>query len=201
MPCRQWIWLKRSRHRGGYGVHSPFAFDFLTHVVYERGEYYAYRELRERYPVACLRGGLHRLKCRKFLFRLSNYVHPSLILIHGDVGQAETAYLAEGCRSAEICRGLPREAGAREDGSPGRRKELVVVGRGVAPRHWTAVASRPSESRSACLLFGIRVSKEALRAWGDVKRLPEVVVTFDLYDYGLVFYDRSKQRQDYIVNF
>ena len=31
--------------------------------------------------------------------------------------------------------------------------------------------------------------------------LPEAVVTFDLYDYGLVFYDRSKQRQDYIVNF
>ena len=60
-----------------------FAFDFLTYVVYERGEYYAYRELKKRYPVVCLCGGLHRLKCRKFLFRLSNYVHPSLIRIYG----------------------------------------------------------------------------------------------------------------------
>lgn len=68
MLCRQWIWLKRFRHRRGYGVHSPFAFDFLTYVVYERGEYYAYRELKKRYPVVCLCGGLHRLKCRKFLF-------------------------------------------------------------------------------------------------------------------------------------
>ena len=54
MLCRQWIWLKRFRHRRGYGVHSPFAFDFLTYVVYERGEYYAYRELKKRYPVVCL---------------------------------------------------------------------------------------------------------------------------------------------------
>ena len=52
-----------------------------------------------------------------------------------------------------------------------------------------------------CHLFGIRASKAGLQAWNDVKRLPEAVVTFDLYDYGLVFYDRSKQRQDYIVNF
>ena len=100
MLCRQWIWLKRFRHRRGYGVHSPFAFDFLTYVVYERGEYYAYRELKKRYPVVCLCGGLHRLKCRKFLFRLSNYVHPSLIRIYGHVKEAETAYLAAGCRSA-----------------------------------------------------------------------------------------------------
>ena len=174
MLCRQWIWLKRFRHRRGYGVHSPFAFDFLTYVVYERGEYYAYRELKKRYPVVCLCGGLHRLKCRKFLFRLSNYVHPSLIRIYGHVKEAETAYLAAGCRSAAVW---------------------------IAPRHWTAVVSRPSTRCSVCLLFGIRASKAALRAWNDVKRLPEAVVTFDLYDYGLVFYDRSKQRQDYIVNF
>ena len=40
-----WIWLKRFRHRRGYGVHSPFAFAFLTDVVYERNAYYAYHEL------------------------------------------------------------------------------------------------------------------------------------------------------------
>lgn len=201
MLCRQWIWLKRFRHRRGYGVHSPFAFDFLTYVVYERGEYYAYRELKKRYPVVCLCEGLHRLKCRKFLFRLSNYVHPSLIRIYGHVKEAETAYLAAGCRSAAVCQDLFWKVRVRENGGFVRQKELMVVGRGIAPRHWTAVVSRPSTRCSVCLLFGIRASKAALRAWNDVKRLPEAVVTFDLYDYGLVFYDRSKQRQNYIVNF
>ena len=39
------VWLMRFRHRCGYGVHSPFAFNFLTGVVYERTPYYAYARL------------------------------------------------------------------------------------------------------------------------------------------------------------
>lgn len=198
MPCRWWICLKRFGHRRGYGVHSPFAFDFLTYVVYERGEYYAYGELKRLYPVAFLRGGQHRLKCRKFLFRLSNHVRPSVIRLCGGVEAAEAAYLSAGCRRAEVCREAApaeREAGGSE------RKELAVVGSGVAPGQWIATASRPASEDSVCVISGIRASDEALQAWERVKMLPEVAVTFDLYDYGIVFYDRSKQRQDYIVRF
>ena len=28
-----WVWLKRFRHRKGYGVHSPFAYDFITRII------------------------------------------------------------------------------------------------------------------------------------------------------------------------
>ena len=46
------VWLMRIRHRCGYGVHSPFAFRFLTDVVYERTPYYAYSTLDEALPLA-----------------------------------------------------------------------------------------------------------------------------------------------------
>ena len=98
-------------------------------------------------------------------------------------------------------------------GMPG----LVLEGEGTGERRFRAAEGTDGRGEGDCapaldgcgfasvdkvfLLFGIRASKAALRAWNDVKRLPEAVVTFDLYDYGLVFYDRSKQRQDYIVNF
>lgn len=42
---RPFIWLYRFRHRCGYGVHSPFAFNLITHVIYETTPYYKYREL------------------------------------------------------------------------------------------------------------------------------------------------------------
>lgn len=42
---RPFIWLARFRHRCGYGVHSPFAFDLITNVIYERTPYYAYSSL------------------------------------------------------------------------------------------------------------------------------------------------------------
>ena len=42
---RPFIWLYRFRHRCGYGVHSPFAFNLITHVIYESTPYYKYEEL------------------------------------------------------------------------------------------------------------------------------------------------------------
>ena len=34
-------WLLRFRKRCGYGIHSPFAFQFVTGVIYEKGAYFA----------------------------------------------------------------------------------------------------------------------------------------------------------------
>lgn len=193
---RGWVWLKRFRHRRGYGVHSPFAFDFLTSVVYERGEYYAYRELRRRHPVSARGGGRHALKCRRFLFRLANYVRPAVIRLYGQVDREAQDYLASGCTSAVLCRGGQDCGAAVPAGAP----ELRIVGRGIPPSEWQVLAAGLS-GRSVCLLAGIHETAVARDGWKAVKRLPQVVVTFDLYDYGLLFYDNSKQRQHYIVNF
>ena len=65
-----YIWLRRIRHRNGYGVHSPFAFGFIKQVLEEHDAYYAYIEMDR---------GLkwwQRFRYRRhqhLLFRLSNF--------------------------------------------------------------------------------------------------------------------------------
>lgn len=203
MNCivRQWAGLKRFGHRRGYGVHSPFAFDFLTGVVYERGAYYAYRALAERHYVPWFRGRRHATKCRRFLFRLANYVHPAVIRVVGHIGEAEADYMVAGCWSARLCRNTPEQVRAGNPGSSVRQTELVWVGTDVPLEDWDALVSRPVEGHSVCILPDIHATKAAERAWDRLKSLEAVVVTFDLYDYGLVFYDSSKQRQHYVIKF
>ncbi len=198
---RRWIWLRRFRYRCGYGVHSPFAFDFLTGVVYERGEYYAYRELEAGRRLSFFRRGSHELKCRRFLFRLANYVHPVTIRLYGGLSRGETEYLTKGCSSAAVVKGGRNERAADACGTVPIGKELLVAGRDMNPEEWCKVALRLSVDGSVGLFPDIRVSEDAFHAWEKVKRLPQATVSFDLYDYGIVFYDRSKQRQDYMVNF
>lgn len=198
---RLWVRLKRFSHRRGYGVHSPFAFNFLTYVVYERGEYYAYRDLAARHPVSFFRRGSHLVKCRKFLFRLANHVHPVVIRLVGDIGVAEADYLSSGCCSAAVARGGGGAEGQGSEAGASLPKELVCVGRDVPPGEWAALVARPRAEDSACLIAGIHRSAGSRQAWDEVKRLDAVVVSFDLYDYGLVFFDRSKQRQHYIIWF
>lgn len=66
------------RHHGGYGIHSPFAYGFITKVVDERRGYYAYDDIelvrkqlaqKGRLP----RGGAFTAKENKLLFRLANF--------------------------------------------------------------------------------------------------------------------------------
>lgn len=41
-------WLKRLRSSRGFGIHSPFAYNFVLNVLRERYPYYAYDEIIER---------------------------------------------------------------------------------------------------------------------------------------------------------
>jgi len=167
------VWLARFRHRCGYGVHSPFAFRFITDVIYERSPYYAYRELDKALPISMRlrqRKGLH------LLLRLANHLQPKTIVLPRN-GWWEKRYLLSGCRSANIQCGWP-------------------VG-----------------EVSMCLLY--EPDDEALQHMGEhsvllldnlnrhrewFQGLPSVV-SFDLYDLGIAFFDKQYNKQYYIVNF
>ena len=91
---RPFVWLRRFRHRRGYGVHSPFAFDFITRVVYEHTPYYQYKELSaEQRRLASEKG--HNWACResqkvkRLLFRLVNRAQPTFIVSVGPDSAAE----------------------------------------------------------------------------------------------------------------
>ena len=97
---RPLVWLWRFRHRRGYGVHSPFAFDFITNVVYEHAPYYKYDELNEqvaRQEAALGHAWSHRepLRLKQLLFRMVNRAQPARI-IHIGPPSAIGLYLQAG---------------------------------------------------------------------------------------------------------
>lgn len=167
------VWLARFRHRKGYGVHSPFAFRFITDVIYESLPYYGYEELDRRLPFSMRfrkKKGLH------LLLRIANRLQPKSIVLPEDA-KHERRYLQRGCRRASICQDWP-------DG------EVSLC-----------LLEEPSDEalnhlgeHSVLLLTDLRRH----RLW--FKSLPSVV-SFDLYDIGIAFFDKQYNKQSYIVNF
>lgn len=70
--------VKRAWRSRGFGIHSPFAFRFVTCVLRERGEYYAYTELRR------MKGGRRELRKASLLFRLVCEFQPAMVIVSGD---------------------------------------------------------------------------------------------------------------------
>ena len=107
---RPFIWLYRFRHRCGYGVHSPFAFNLITHVIYESTAYYKYEELAKAQKQLELekdrRWKYESKKVKRLLFRLVNYTQPETIVDAGTLA-ASALYLKAGKEGADLYLGFP----------------------------------------------------------------------------------------------
>jgi len=58
-----------------------------------------------------------------------------------------------------------------------------------------------SNAGSVFLIQDIHKSSALKRWWKEIQLDERVGITFDLYDFGIIFFDRKKIKQHYIVNF
>ena len=167
------VWLARFRHRKGYGVHSPFAFRFITDVIYEQQPYYAYKELDAQLPFSKQfrqRRGLH------LLLRLANHLQPKTIVLPKDAWW-EKRYLQSGCKTANIQCQLPE----------GEVSMCLL-------KEPNDEAVKHLGEQSVLLLDDLHHHREWFQS------LPSVV-SFDLYDLGIAFFNKQYNKQEYKVNF
>lgn len=201
---RPFIWLFRFRHRCGYGVHSPFAFDLITGVIYENTPYYKYKDLaaeqKRRIPEKDKRWKYESKKVKQFLFRLVNYVQPATIVDAGTLS-ASALYLKAAKEGADYLPASDLSELFLESGVPVdflylhdyRHPEFVE-------EVFRICADRTTE-KSVFVIEGIRYTSQMSALWKRMKKDDRAGITFDLYDLGIIFFDKTKIKQDYIVNF
>lgn len=199
---RPFIWLSRFRYRCGYGVHSPFAFSLITDVIYEKRPYYAYRTLAVEQKKLAKERGWDRgtRKVNRLLFRLVNRMQPAHII---EVGHPSitSLYLQFAKPSAEFLFAsdlseLFLEADASID--------FLYLNEGRNPvllEDVFRVCVRRTTSKSVFVIRGIGYSKSMKALWKRLQEDERVGITFDLYDVGILFFDQTKIKQHYIVNF
>lgn len=186
-----YVWLVRFRYRCGYGVHSPFAFSFISNVVYEKGEYYAYRSLeKQRRLLEKAHRACASRKIDKLLLRLANFSQPDTILVTPEVAELSVCYLKAGRNAARF---LPMES-EEEIG-------LLYIGDiGKYTQNMETYIERATKN-SLYIIGEICESKKNKDAWKNIQQDERVGITFDLYNLGIVFFDRERNKQHYIVNF
>lgn len=215
-------WCMRFRHRRGYGVHSPSDFFLITFVIYEDMPYYAFPSLHY------LREDLeylphYREKTDKLLFRFVNYWQPASMLEIGTGSGLQTRYMAEAKRvpllTLEEGKTKPDVAkflsGYKEVVYKGGEvlcmldevlagsdfPELVHIGH--TPYYKEAFERLlPYVTERTCIVVGSPyATREKKHWWKRVIADARTGVTFDLYDIGLVFFDKKRVKEHRIVNF
>lgn len=177
---------RRIGNRRGYGIHSPFAFSFVTGVIYERGEFYAYEGLREMRNDGQHRG--LREKDERLLLRIANFHRPKKGILLGNPDDTTRWALAAGCKE---CRwGDDAEAATSAD--------MLYAASGS----WEKNTSRLVETvpaKALIILHKPYADAEAAEAWRRVCRLPRVTLSFDLFDFGLLFIEERFAKTHYPI--
>lgn len=201
---RYWNWCRRFRHRCGYGVHSPTDFFLITSVIYEKLPYYAYHTLDKKHFSAFLPH--YRKKVNRLLFRLVNYLAPGALIEVGVGNGASISYMRAARSSMQSFTIKGKDVTKTLD----KLEEYIRLLGGIDVLHightlyYKEVFEQalPYVNNSSCIIVGnLYQSEEKKTWWNQVKEDDRVHLTFDLYDVGLVFFDKKRIKQNYIVNF
>ena len=185
-------WINRKRHNRGFGIQSPSAFFFITEVLRERLPYYAYRHLDRSVE---RRGGMS-VKHARELFRITNYMQPcNCISIASDAaGEAMKAarpsvacHTLEGTETEEFAKCIER------CGSIG----MVYIAECQCRNAILETALRHTGDRSVIVIEGIHKDKATRLWWQGIIENPKTIVTYDMYSYGVLFFDKEKKKQHY----
>ena len=205
-------WINRKRHNGGYGIQSPSSFFFVTQVLKERLPYYAYPTLDK------LVGG-NRRRRRHFreLFRITNYHRPTSCISAGCSIAACTMLLARpsvehyaiapvgmtdghqtllgemGCHIAHSTEQL--QAIMKKVGEIG-----MLYVNATDDAHAIVRAALPYTNKNSVIIVdGLNRSKAVQEWWQQLVDDSATVVTYDMYSYGLLLFDKERIKQHYTL--
>lgn len=194
-------WCLRFRHRCGYGVHSPSDFFLITSVIYEAGEYYAYRALRAGAPAASLPH--YRAKVNRLLFRLVNHFRPATLVEAGSGNGDALRYLCAARPSMQALAVGDGASGLSAGAARLKGRKVDFLHIGFTP-HYREVFEEafPLLHPGSCVVVGgIYASPEKRSWWKELQADERVRITFDLYDIGILLFEEKRFKQNYIVNF
>lgn len=202
---RPLVWVKRFRNRCGYGVHSPSAFDFITNVIYEKASYYAYEDIENSDTCKELRKNTkgktyQSIKKDRLLFRLVNRLQPQTIIEIGTT-TASSLYL-QAAKKQVLYTILPGFAKYL----PSKPQQIALLyiqfATDIADIKKIIEESLPCVTHQSCIIIeGIHYNASMCKMWKELEADERIITTFDLYDFGFMFFDSRRIKQKYVVNF
>ena len=193
----------RLRQSLGFGVHSPYIYALLTDVFRERLPYYAYEAIGQLPGESPYSSG--SFKINRLLFRLVNRFLPDSIIEAGDSDGRSLKSMSLARKDA-VCRNIPDGRGfsteeLKQTLGNSRQLDFLFISSTNAFREAFEAALPLTGEHSVFIILSIHADKDRRMWWKAVEHDERTGFTVDLYDIGLVFFDRNHPRRNYWMTY
>ncbi len=189
---RSMVFMRRFTHSRGFGIQSPSAYRFDREVINDHYPYDAYADLKHVFP----HEDRLTMKLARLYFRIAHATQARRWALCTHQNDVYRAYIQTGCRTAIFVDG-------DEENELDKIAASDVLLMAMEDDRWPiceAFVSRAHE-RSMLIMEGIYASEKTKMRWKELINDERTGVAFDLYDCGIIFFDHTKSKQVYIINF
>ncbi len=155
----------RWRHRMGFGVQSPWAYEFVSDVLFGKHRYYAFDTL-------------NGTRSDEQLFRICAWLNPQTVYVHGAT-QTTESYLRSSAKSGSFYSLFYYASACAADA-----ERAVRAGEITPP---------------ACIILEDILRPAVRNVWDALLRHPDATASFDLGRRGILFFDPSRHKQNYLI--
>ena len=185
------LWLRRFGDSRGFGVQSPTAYSFIRYVINEHYPYYAYSDLKIKYPDLTWM----EYKLLELYFRISNFKQAGQWVCdtkgkYGD-GVIVADYIRSACSATDVVNSL----------YVNNKPDVILLSCLSEILNDIDRIFNYTHSSTMIIIEDIHSSDKAKGIWKEVIADDRTGRTYDLYYCGIVFMDKEKFKQHYVVNF
>lgn len=213
--------LYKIRHHRGHGIHSPFVFNLITKVIEEKTPYHAYEDIKHVLESAHIKETSLN-KQDKLYFRLVNYFAAGHILEIGSGYGITTLSLTAPsndttCTCIELSEKKYKEAEKlyaisgknirlyTKEGLPklDQKPDCIFINLNNYPPSENIVRCLfdITHEKSFIIVKGIRTKKRNQALWRSIVNMDSRTVVLDLFNIGIVFFDKTLYRWEYKISF
>ena len=189
---RSMVFMRRFTHSRGFGIQSPSAYRFDREVINDHYPYDAYADLKHAFP----QQDRLTLKLARLYFRIAHATQARQWTLCTHRNDVYRAYIEAGCHAAIFVDG-------DEESKLDKVAASDVLVTTMEDDRWPMCEAFVSSAHECSMLIieGIYASKRAKMRWKELVNDERTGVAFDLYDCGIIFFDHTKSKQVYIINF
>lgn len=215
--------IYKIRHHRGHGIHSPFVFNLINNVIEEKCPYYCYQDIAH-YLSLFSEKKLIPNKRYKLAFKLSNYFGVRTILEIGSGSGINTLFLTAPSKKTS-CISIEKNEKKREfaqtiyddyDRSITLLEELpkqpmnevfdcIYINLDYYPDitedYLDDLCNKQCHDKSFIVMTGIRRNKENNRLWKHLTQNQSRTALLDLFNIGIIFFDKQLYRWEYQISF
>lgn len=181
----KFLWNSKNQH----GVHSPFVYNLVTKCFYDKANYEEYSILKSNhksanYPISSKQVNL--------LFRVVHYFQPKFILEIGNSLESATSVFSLGHKSATISL----------QNSSSEFYDLIYFGGNSSKKKVLEYFDLllPTRTNDSVWIFDdIHGSKDMEDTWEIIKNHPNVTVTIDTFQWGIVFFRNEQKKEHFVI--